>query len=196
MKENMNGRKTNGAMIKANPTIIQWRRRLNNVLLAIGGSCLVILMFLGFGDVFARYFFNASIVQREELFRIGLIIIFATSFPVITMRHEHLDVDLLDNLFTGAAKKVQFFFIDLIVAISCGVMAYWVWDKSMRISRVGREVMFEELSLQQGWFAKGFAIMLMAITAIMIILACLHIVSIFVKTLEDDIAEIRHRLTL
>ncbi len=196
VEKNTKSAKTNNARVKANPTIIQWRRRLNNVLLAIGGSCLVILMFLGFGDVFARYFFNASIVQREELFRIGLIIIFATSFPVITMRHEHLDVDLLDDLFTGAAKKVQFFFIDLSVAISCGVMAYWVWDKSIRISRVGREVMFEELSLQQGWFAKGFAIMLMAITAIMVILACLHIVSIFVKTLDDDIAEIRHRLTL
>ncbi len=172
MKETMNSTKNNGAMVKANPTIIRWRRRLNNVLLAIGGSCLILLMFLGFGDVFARYFFDASIVQREELFRVGLIVIFATSFPVITMRHEHLDVDLLDNLFVGAAKKVQFFFIDLSVAVSCGVMAYWVWDKSAR------------------------AIMLMAITAIMVILACLHIVSIFVKTLDDDIAEIRHRLTL
>ncbi len=182
--------------MKANTTIIKLRRKLNNVLLAISGSFLVFIMFLGFGDVFARYYFSTSIVQREELFQVSLIIIFATSFPVITMRHEHLDVDLLDNLFIGVAKKVQFFFIDLIVAVSCGVMAYWIWDKSARISRIGREVMFEELSLQQGWFAKGFAIILAVIAVIMVILAVLHIVSIFAKNLEDDIAEIRHRLTL
>lgn len=182
--------------MKANATIIRLRRKLNNLLLAVGGSCLVFIMFLGFGDVFARYLFGASIVQREELFRVGLIVIFATSFPVITMRHEHLDVDLLDNLFVGSLKKIQFFVIDLCVAISCGVMAYWMWDKSQRISRVGREVMFEELDLQQGWFAKGFAVMLAVVAIIMVILACLHIVSIFVKTLDDDIAEIRHRETL
>lgn len=182
--------------MKANVTVIKLRRKLNNVLLAIGGSCLIFIMFLGFADVFARYAFDASIVQREELFRVGLILIFATSFPVITMRHEHLDVDLLDRFFNGWLKKVQFFVIDMLVAISCAVMAYWMWDKSGRISRVGREVMFEELGLQQGWFAKGFAIMLAVVTVIMVILACLHIVSIFVKNLDDDIAEIRHREAL
>ncbi len=197
IEENTESAETNNkAMIRANPTIIRLRRRLNNILLVVGGSCLVLLMFLGFGDVFARYFFGASIVQREELFRIGLIVIFATSFPVITMRHEHLDVDLLDNLFSGALKKVQFFFIDLIVAASCGVMAYWMWDKSGRISRLGREVMFEELGLQQSYFAKFLVGILVFIAIIMVMLACLHIVSIFFKDLEDDIAEIRHRLTL
>lgn len=182
--------------MKANVTIIRLRRKLNNVLLAVGGSCLVFIMFLGFGDVFARYLFNASIVEREELFRVGLILIFATSFPVITMRHEHLDVDLLDKLFVGALKKIQFFVIDMLVAVSCAVMAYWMWDKSERISRVGRELMFEELGLQQGWFAKFFAIILAFVAIVMVILACLHIVCIFVKNLDDDIAAIRSRGTL
>ncbi len=182
--------------MKANITVIKFRRKLNNILLIISGSLLVFIMFLGFSDVFARYFFSTSIVEREELFRVSLIVIFVTSFPVITMRHEHLDVDLLDNLFAGAMKKVQFFFIDMFVAMSCGVMSYWMWDKAERISRSGREVMFEELNLQQGYVCQFFAIMLAVITVIMIILAILHIVSIFSKDLEDDIAEIRHRLTL
>ncbi len=182
--------------MKANATIIKLRRKLNNILLAISGSFLIFIMFLGFGDVFARYFFSTSIIQREELFRVSLIIIFATSFPVITMRHEHLDVDLLDDLFAGAMKKIQFFCIDIFVAISCGTMSYWMWDKAGRISRQGREVMFEELNLQQSYFCQFFAIVLAVITVIMIILAVLHIVSIFAKNLEDDIAEIRHRLTL
>lgn len=182
--------------MKANETLIKLRRRLNNVLLAIAGSFLLFIMFLGFGDVFARYVFGTSFVLREELFRVSLIIIFATSFPVITMRHEHLDVDLLDGLFKGAMKKVQFFFIDLLVAISCGVMSYWMWDKAARISRQGREVMFEELDLQQGYFCQFFAIVLAVVSVIMVMLAVLHIVSIFVKNLDDDIAEIRHRLFL
>lgn len=182
--------------MKANTTIIKLRRKLNNVLLAVSGTCLVGIMFLGFSDVFARYFFDASIVEREELFRLGLIVIFATSFPVITMRHENLDVDLLDKFFSGSLKKIQFFIIDSIVAVSCGVMGYWVWDKSERISRVGRELMFEELGLQQGYFAKGLAVILFFVAAVMVILAMLHIISIFVKNLDDDIAEIRHREAL
>lgn len=182
--------------MKANATVIKLRRRLNNVLLAVSGTCLIAIMFLGFFDVFARYFFDTSIVQREELFRLGLVVIFATSFPVITMRHENLDVDLLDKLFIGSFKKVQFFVIDSLVAISCAVTSYWVWDKSERISRPGREIMFEELGLQQGYFVKGVAVMLAFVAIVMVILAILHIISIFVKNLDDDIAEIQHREAL
>lgn len=182
--------------MKANATVIRLRQKLNHVLLAIAGSCLVAIMFLGFSDVFARYAFNASIVQREELFRVLLITMFVTSFPVITMRHEHLDVDLLDRFFTGKAKKIQFFFIDLLVALSAATMSYWLWDKSERISRPGREVMFEELALQQSYFAQFFSVVLGFVAIIMVILAFLHIVSIFYPALDDDIVAIRHRGTL
>ncbi len=182
--------------MKANTFVIKWRRKLNSALLTISSLLLVFLMILGFGDVFARYFFSSSIVQREELFRVALIMIFATSFPVITMRHEHLDVDLLDGLFVGSLKKIQFFFVDIFVATSCATMSYWMWDKAERISRTGREVMFEELKIQQGYFCQFFSIVLAVVSVIMVCLALLHIVSIFVKNLDDDIAEIRHRLTL
>ncbi len=182
--------------MKANPTIIKLRRKLNNILLAIAGTLLIMIMFLGFADVFARYFFDASIVIREEIFRLALIVVFATSFPVITMRHEHLDVDLLDKLFPGNLKKVQFFVIDMLVAISCATLSYWMWDKAGRLSRPGREVMFEELGIQESYFCQFFAVILAFVAIIMVMLAALHIISIFVKNLDDDIAEIRHRLFL
>lgn len=162
------------------------QKRLNQLLLFIAGACLVSIMFLGFADVFARYLFSASLVQREELFRVGLITIFATSFPVISLNREHLSVDLLDNVFFGIAKKIQRILVDATIAVSCGVMGYWMWDKSERISRVGREVMFEELGLQQGHFAKFFAIVLFVVAIVILLMVIVQILALCFKQINYE----------
>lgn len=182
--------------MRANHRLKNTADLLEKTLLAIAAACLILLMTLGFSDVFARYVFSASIVQREELFRVLLIVIFATTLPVITLRREHLDVDLLDSLFAdGKRRQVQFFMIDLIVAICCGTMSYWLYDKSLRISRTGREVMFEELGLQQGYFAQGFALVLAIVAVIMAILAVRHALATFMN-ISDDLTDIHHSETL
>ena len=154
--------------------------------LGVAGVCLILLMLIGFGDVFARYTFNASIVQREELFSILLVVLFFTSFPVITWRHEHLDVDLLDKLFAGLRRRqAQLLMIDLVCAITCAAMSYWMFDKSMRISRPGREVMYEELGIQQSWIADAFAWSLALTAVVMTGLAIWRIVGLFAPRYAD-----------
>lgn len=172
------------------------QKAMNSILLFIAGISLVLLMFIGFGDVFARYFFSASFAPREELFRILLIVTFVTGFPVITLRHEHLDVDLLDVLFAkGNRRKIQFFFINLLVAISSLLLSYWMYDKSLKISRPGREVVFETLNIQQSIFAQLFALVLFLVGVIMILLAIRHIFAFLTKG-KSDIEDIVHRETL
>lgn len=168
-------------------------RAIAALLFALAGTALVLLMLIGFGDVFARYFFGASIVQREELFNVLLIVLFVCSFPLITLKREHLDVDLLDGLFkTPARRKFQFFLIDLSVAGSCIAMSYWMYDKAGRISRPGREVMYEELQLQQGWFAYGFAAMLLVVGVIMLCWALWYVYALIAHR-DDVVPEISHK---
>lgn len=164
--------------------------------LGIAGICLILLMLIGFGDVFARYAFSASIVQREELFSILLVVLFFTSFPVITWRHEHLDVDLLDKWFAGVRRRqAQLLMIDLMCAVTCAAMSYWMFDKSMRISRVGREVMYEELGIQQSWIADAFAWSLALTAAVMTVLAVWRIVGLF-NPRHADARALTHKDTL
>lgn len=163
------------------------------LLYVLAGTALVLLMLIGFGDVFARYFFAASIVQREELFNVLLIVLFVSSFALITIQREHLDVDLLDFLFkTPFRRQLQFLLIDLSVAVSCIVMSYWMYDKAGRISRPGREVMYEELGLQQGWFAYAFAAVLLVVGVIMLIWAVWYVYAM-VAHREDVVPEISHK---
>ncbi|MDO5090318.1 MAG: TRAP transporter small permease [Cardiobacteriaceae bacterium] len=168
-------------------------RATSALLLGVAGTALVLLMLIGFGDVFARYFFSASIVQREELFNVLLITVFACSFPVITVRREHLDVDLLDGLFkTPFKRKLQLFVIDLAVGSACLGMSYWMYDKGGRISRPGREVMYEELGVRQGLFAYGFAAMLFVVGIIMLLWTLWHLYTL-VSGRNDHLPELGHK---
>lgn len=168
-------------------------RAISLGLLTVAGTALVLLMVIGFGDVFARYFFGASIVQREELFNVLLITVFLCSFPVITLEREHLDVDLLDGLFkTPLRRKLQLFMVDVVVGVSCVVMGYWMYDKAGRISRAGREVMYEELGLPQGLFAYAFAAMLFVVGVVMLLWALWFLYAAFAHR-DDVIPEIAHK---
>lgn len=168
-------------------------RATSALLLAVAGTALVLLMLIGFGDVFARYLFSASIVQREELFNVLLVALFVCSFPVITVNRAHLDVDLLDGLFrTPFRRKLQFFVIDLAVALACIGMSYWMYDKGGRISRPGREVMYEELGVKQGLFAYGFAAMLLVVGIIMLLWTLWHLYAM-VSGRDDHVPEIGHK---
>lgn len=153
---------------------------ISNVMLAIAGIGLVFVMFLGFYDVFARYFFNSSVVEREELFRICLIITFATSFPVITLRREHLDVDLLASFFSGKLKQIQLFVVDVLVAFSCGVLAWWMWERASKMEKRG--MLFEELHLPQHYLAKFFTASLALVAVMMGILAMVHLAKLLIKS--------------
>lgn len=167
-------------------------KRCAVLLQTISATALVLLMLVGFGDVFARYFFSASIVQREEIFNVLLITVFVCSFPLITLRRDHLDVDLLDRLFAGPLRrKLQFFLIDFSVAVSCLAMSYWMYDKAGRISRPGREVLFQELDLQQSSFAYAFAAMLFIAGGMMLLWALWHLYAIISR--KEDVIEIKHK---
>lgn len=163
------------------------------LLLALAGTALVLLMLIGFGDVFARYMFSASIVQREELFNVLMGVVFVCSFPVITVNRDHLDVDLLDGLFkTPFRRKLQFFLIDLAVSVACIGMSYWMYDKAGRISRPGREVMYEELGIKQGVFAYGFAAMLLLVGIVMLLWALWYLYAMMAHR-DDIVPEISHK---
>lgn len=175
------------------PGMLRAWRATSALLLSVAAAALVLLMLIGFGDVFARYAFSASIVQREELFNVLLVVVFVCSFPVITVNREHLDVDLLDPLFrTPLRRKLQFFAIDLAVAVACLGMSYWMYDKGGRISRPGREVMYEELGLRQGLFAYGFAAMLFVTGLVMLLWALWYLYAMIARR-DDIVPEISHK---
>lgn len=160
-----------------NCTLSKIERAISNLLLTIAGASLVFVMFLGFYDVFARYFFNASVVVREELFRICLIIAFATSFPVITLRREHLDVDLLEGFFRGRLKQLQLLVIDVLVCLSCGVLAWWMFERATKMQKRG--MLFEELHLPQHYLAQFFSASLLFVAVVMAVFALVHLIKLF-----------------
>ncbi|MEL6933339.1 MAG: TRAP transporter small permease subunit [Pseudomonadota bacterium] len=81
--------------------LLQWAgQRLAQICLALSALCLLVLMCLTVAEVIGRYGFNAPIFGRQDIAQILLALSIFMAFPVVTLRGEQIDVDLLDSWFS------------------------------------------------------------------------------------------------
>ena len=86
--------------------------------LTLSALCLFSIMILTVVEVIGRYMFNAPIFGRQDIAQILLALSIFLAFPVVTLRGEQIDVDLLDNLFSERAAFWRDRFIAFLVAVS------------------------------------------------------------------------------
>lgn len=95
--------------------------------LILSALCLVALMGLTVLEVIGRYAFNAPIFGRQDIAQILLALSIFLALPVVTLRGEQIDVDLLDPLFSSKAA----FFRDVVISLSMAgillTMGYWLF---------------------------------------------------------------------
>jgi len=105
----------------------QWLARL---CLVLSASCLMVLMLLTVAEVIGRYGFNAPIFGRQDVAQILLAASIFLAFPVVTLRGEQIDVDLLDPLFSETAAYWRDRFIDLVTATAMITMGVWIFHRA------------------------------------------------------------------
>ena len=105
----------------------KWLARICLILSAV---CLMTLMGLTVVEVIGRYVFNAPITGRQDLAQILLACSIFFAFPVVTLRGEQIDVDLLDGFFS---KGAAFWRDRLIETLTSGVlitMGVWLFERA------------------------------------------------------------------
>jgi len=86
---------------------------LANVLVAIAGSALTIMMFMMAIDVIGRYFFNSPLRGGLEMVEYLMALIVPLSISYCASRRSHVAVDLVVDHFPNIVRKI----LDLIVTV-------------------------------------------------------------------------------
>ena len=132
-------------------------RRASRLPVLLASLALFVLMVMTFLDVILRSALNSPIEAATELTRILMAVIVFAVLPVVSVRGDHIAVDLSDPLFDRLRlARIR----DGVIQIASGVMLYWpvlrVWVLAERARDYGDVT--EYLAIPQfyiGWFIAG-----------------------------------------
>ena len=132
---------------------------------ALGYVCAVLmfcLMLLTCVDVVGRYFINSPVVGGFEMTEMLLAALIFAGLPLVTLRGDHITVDLLDPLISDRLFRVQH-----VVATALGVVCtgYLAWRLGVRAAELAsRGETTSQLGFPVAWLAWAMSF-LMALTA-------------------------------
>jgi TRAP-type C4-dicarboxylate transport system permease small subunit len=98
---------------------------------------LFIMMTLTCVDVVGRYAFNRPVAGGLEMIEILVAATVFAALPLVTLRHEHVTVDLLDAVTPDWVLRAQHFLGYLLSAAVCGVLAWQLWIRAVRMLGYG-----------------------------------------------------------
>lgn len=132
----------------------------------LGAFALFCLMVMTFSDVVLRSVLNDPIESATELTRIFMGIIVFASLPLVSVRGEHIVVDLFDGFFSKGASRVR----DGLVNLISGGLLIWpgikVYGLAMRALNYGDVT--EYLRIPQFYMAMFITIFTLLTAAVMI----------------------------
>ncbi len=89
-------------------------------------SLVFIMMAITFADVWGRYFFNTPVYGAADMIAHLMALVVFASLPRISMKQEHITVDLLDHLVPEVLRKPRDLAVSLICAAAFFYMAWQV----------------------------------------------------------------------
>jgi TRAP-type C4-dicarboxylate transport system permease small subunit len=134
-------------------------------------AVLFMLMALTCIDVVGRYFFSRPIAGGLEVTEILVAAIVFVALPLITLRQEHVMVDLFDALTPDWLLRVQHVAACLVSAVVCGALAWRLVLRAGLMMNYGDTTAVLRVPLYPLTYAMGA---LMAVTALIFLLATLR----------------------
>ena len=153
-------------------------RHLESALIYLACLALFILMALTFTDVVLRSALNSPVESATELTRLLMAIMVFSVLPAVSIRNQHIVVDLLDGVIgEGIVASIKSVFISLI----CGVMLLWPAQRVVVLAERARDYgdVTEYLHIPQFYIAWFIAIMTFVTAALLILKALVDLVAVF-----------------
>ena len=130
-------------------------------------AVLFALMVLTCADVVGRYFFSYPLYGAFEITEIALATMIFLALPLVTLRGEHITVDVFDAVTPDWLFRLQHIVASLIGALSTGYLAWRLWGRAMSLHAGGATT--AQLKLPIGYLAYSMSI-LMAFSALALLL--------------------------
>jgi len=146
-------------------------RALTPVVGCLAASLLMLLMLLTCVDVAARYFFNSPIYGGFEVTEMLLAAMIFAGLPVVTLRNEHVTVDLFEAITPDWLLRIQHAFACVVGLLCTGFVSYRLWILALDLDRKGQTT--AELEFKASHLAYTMSI-LMALTAVALLVLALR----------------------
>jgi TRAP-type C4-dicarboxylate transport system permease small subunit len=128
------------------------------------------LMALTCVDVVGRYFFSKPVTGGFELTEIMLAGLIFVGLPLVTIRNEHITVDLLDSFSPPWVIRALHVVASLVGAVATAYLAWRLWLRAVSMLQAGETTAPLKLPISYLTFSMS---VLMGLTAIaLLILAC------------------------
>lgn len=129
----------------------------------IAAVILFCMMALNCGDVIGRYFMNRPIYGAFELTEVGLACLIFAGLPLVTLRQEHVTVDVLDAFTPDWLLRIQHVIASAIGCAATAFLTWRLWLKGSSMLASGETT--AQLKLPLG-FLTYLMCVLMALTAL------------------------------
>ncbi len=126
-------------------------------------SLVFIMMAITFADVWGRYFFNMPVYGAADIIAHLMALVVFASLPRISMKQEHITVDLFDHLVPKVLRKPRDIMVNLICAIALFYMAWQVGLMTLDFIEYGDTS--NDLLIPKAWIG-GFITIFTAISGI------------------------------
>jgi TRAP-type C4-dicarboxylate transport system permease small subunit len=124
------------------------------------------LMTLTCIDVIGRYFFNRPVYGAFEITEMLLAGLIFSGLPLVTLRNDHVTVDLFDAVVPPRLVRIQHVLICLIGFVATGYLAWRLWLRAAAMVQAGETT--AQLKFKIGYLTYGMSL-LMALTAVALI---------------------------
>ena len=132
----------------------------------VAAALMFCLMLLTCVDVVGRYFFNKPVTGGFELTEMLLASLIFAGLPLVTLRGDHITVDLFDPVTPDWLFRIQHALASLIGAACTGYLAWCLWLRALALDRAGETT--SQLQFKIAWLAYAMAL-LMALTAVALV---------------------------
>ena len=133
------------------------------VLGTIAAVILLAMMLLTCADVVGRYFLGAPVRGAFELTEVMLACLIFIGLPLVTLRQEHVTVDVLDAVTPGWLLRVQHVVACVIASLATAYLAWRLWLRGDTMLAAGETT--AQLKLTLAWLTYGMSA-LMTLTAL------------------------------
>ena len=157
-------------MASEQPPLALFDRIVTPVLGFVAALVMFGLMAVTCVDVFGRYFLSMPVRGGFEITEMLLATLIFAGLPLVTLRNEHVMVDVLDALVPEWLFRLQHVMACLIAFVATAYLSWRLWIRAVSMVAAGETT--AQLKFTIGYLTFAMSI-LMAVTAIaLLVLAC------------------------
>jgi TRAP-type C4-dicarboxylate transport system permease small subunit len=130
---------------------------------AVAAIILFAMMVLTCADVIGRYFLSQPIFGAFEITEMMLASLIFAGLPLVTLRNEHVTVDVFDAVTPDWLFRVQHVFACAVAFVATGYLAWRLWLRALNMDAAGETT--AQLKLKIPYLTYSMSL-LMALTAV------------------------------